>query len=127
MSTFKKFRGRSSKVRRKIDGNEDEEEKRIIPAGPNPLHNRDPSYLELTQKAMFNLWRKVRLILRLQMAPLRLLPLRFCRVFSLALPREGESPGTKMPARPKGRGLRPGRGNPIPVVPMLLILLLLST
>ncbi|XP_013623108.1 PREDICTED: CLAVATA3/ESR (CLE)-related protein 21 [Brassica oleracea var. oleracea] len=40
MSTFKKFRGRSSKVRRKIDGNEDEEEKRIIPAGPNPLHNR---------------------------------------------------------------------------------------
>ncbi|KAG2327100.1 hypothetical protein Bca52824_009828 [Brassica carinata] len=40
MSTFNKFRGRSSKVRRKIDGNKDEEEKRIIPAGPNPLHNR---------------------------------------------------------------------------------------
>lgn len=41
MSTFNKFRGRSSKVRRKIDGNEEEEEeKRIIPAGPNPLHNR---------------------------------------------------------------------------------------
>ncbi|CAH8391127.1 unnamed protein product [Eruca vesicaria subsp. sativa] len=39
MSTFNKFRGRSSKVRRKIDGNEEEEEKRIIPAGPNPLHN----------------------------------------------------------------------------------------
>ncbi|ESQ31397.1 hypothetical protein EUTSA_v10005684mg [Eutrema salsugineum] len=37
---FNKFRRRSSKVGRKIDGNEEEEEKRFIPAGPNPLHNR---------------------------------------------------------------------------------------
>ncbi|KAH0908942.1 hypothetical protein HID58_032263 [Brassica napus] len=38
MSVFDKFRRGSSKVRRKIVGNE--EEKRFIPAGPNPLHNK---------------------------------------------------------------------------------------
>ncbi|XP_010484273.1 PREDICTED: CLAVATA3/ESR (CLE)-related protein 21-like [Camelina sativa] len=42
MSNFNKFRRRSSKVRRKIDGGdeEDQEEKRSIPTGPNPLHNK---------------------------------------------------------------------------------------
>ncbi|KAL0718452.1 hypothetical protein Bca4012_067774 [Brassica carinata] len=40
-SMFNKFRQGSSKVGRKIVGNEEEEEeKRFIPAGPNPLHNR---------------------------------------------------------------------------------------
>ncbi|RID43968.1 hypothetical protein BRARA_I00799 [Brassica rapa] len=40
MSVFDKFRRGSSNVRRKIVGNEEEEEKRFIPAGPNPLHNK---------------------------------------------------------------------------------------
>ncbi|KAF8118411.1 hypothetical protein N665_0005s0174 [Sinapis alba] len=39
MATFNRFRPSSSEDGRKIDGN-GEEEKRIIPAGPNPLHNR---------------------------------------------------------------------------------------
>ncbi|WZZ00734.1 hypothetical protein YC2023_073062 [Brassica napus] len=56
MSTFNKFRGRSSKFRRKIDGNEDEEEKRIIPAGPNPLHNRlIRNYIKEYKDNMLNL------------------------------------------------------------------------
>ncbi|CAA0412047.1 unnamed protein product [Arabidopsis thaliana] len=40
MSNFNKVRRRSSRFRRKTDGDEEEEEKRSIPTGPNPLHNK---------------------------------------------------------------------------------------
>lgn len=39
MSMLNKFKGKSSKVRRKINGDEEEAEKRSIPTGPNALHN----------------------------------------------------------------------------------------